>query len=272
MFDAGSSFNFQIGVGTSSSDELSFNVVTGGEATGFTSQLLGVSADTAASIGNWAVKPGVGDVGEYTTEGLTIVDPTLEELSAGSYRLYVNSQGSTASAVSGATVTVRLKDMNTGEWVTIGTGSGATSLSGVANSTGVASVDLGIGLKFDVGDVDTASSATEAAEASFLYSHTGNKVGGQDSAQVFMDLIDVASDKVSKALGYIGATVNRMDYQEASLSVAKVNTEASFNRIMNADMAFEQVEATKWAILQQTAVAMLAQANMAPQSILGLFR
>jgi flagellin len=87
-----------------------------------------------------------------------------------------------------------------------------------------------------------------------------------------MDLIDTASSQVSKALGYIGATVNRLQYQETSLSVAKVNTEASYNRIMNADMAYEQLEATKWGILQQTAIAMLAQANMVPQSILGLFR
>ncbi len=56
------------------------------------------------------------------------------------------------------------------------------------------------------------------------------------------------------------------------MSVAKVNTEASWNRIMNADMAYEQLEATKYQILQQTAVTMLAQANMGPQAILGLFR
>ena len=54
--------------------------------------------------------------------------------------------------------------------------------------------------------------------------------------------------------------------------MAQVNTEAAYNRIMNADMALEQVEASKFQILQQTAVAMLAQANMAPQGILSLFR
>ncbi|MGQ9674926.1 MAG: flagellin [Chloroflexota bacterium] len=37
-------------------------------------------------------------------------------------------------------------------------------------------------------------------------------------------------------------------------------------------MAYEQLEATKAQILQQTAIAMLAQANTSPQNILTLFR
>jgi flagellin len=41
---------------------------------------------------------------------------------------------------------------------------------------------------------------------------------------------------------------------------------------MNANMAEEQVNASKYSILQQTAIAMLAQANMAPRSLLSLFR
>jgi flagellin len=41
---------------------------------------------------------------------------------------------------------------------------------------------------------------------------------------------------------------------------------------MNANMAEEQVESSKYQILQQTATAMLAQANVAPQFLLSLFR
>jgi flagellin len=41
---------------------------------------------------------------------------------------------------------------------------------------------------------------------------------------------------------------------------------------MNADMADEQVAASKYQILQQTATAMLAQANSAPQFLLSLFQ
>jgi flagellin len=37
-------------------------------------------------------------------------------------------------------------------------------------------------------------------------------------------------------------------------------------------MAMEQLEATKYLVLQQTATAMMAQANLAPQSILSLIK
>ena len=42
--------------------------------------------------------------------------------------------------------------------------------------------------------------------------------------------------------------------------------------LMNANMAEEQVNASKYLVLQQTAVAMLAQANQAPQFLLSLFQ
>ena len=63
-----------------------------------------------------------------------------------------------------------------------------------------------------------------------------------------------------------------MAIKEANISIAITNVWASYNRIYNADMASEQMEATKYLVLQQTATAMLAQANLAPQTILSLIR
>jgi len=126
-------------------------------------------------------------------------------------------------------------------------------------------------MSFQIADtVLAAASCFNSANLNVLA--TAADFASQAGANGFMTKVDSASLKVSEGLSYIGAIVNRLDYQEASLSVAKVNTEASWNRIMNADMAYEQLEATKFQILQQTAVTMLAQANMGPQAILGLFR
>ena len=142
--------------------------------------------------------------------------------------------------------------------VGVGTGTADKMTFGIANQV------FGGGTSGDVGtSFDSAGLSVTVATTT---------LGSQASANIFMTAVDSASLKVSEGLSYIGAIVNRLDYQEASLSVAKVNTEASWNRIMNADMAYEQLEATKYQILQQTAVTMLAQANMGPQSILGLFR
>ena len=76
---------------------------------------------------------------------------------------------------------------------------------------------------------------------------------------------------VSEGLSYLGAFTNRLSVKEDSLATAQTNTESSRSRIQDADIALEQLEATKLQILQQTAVAILAQTNVAPQVVLALF-
>lgn len=88
----------------------------------------------------------------------------------------------------------------------------------------------------------------------------------------FMDTVDTAINTVSSKIADVGKLINKLTFKEEQLAVAQVNVEASYNRIMNADMAMEQLEATKYSILQQTSTTMLAQANTAPQGVLQLFR
>jgi flagellin len=99
-----------------------------------------------------------------------------------------------------------------------------------------------------------------------------NVVSNASAATTYMGNIDTAMTSISERLQTLGSLTSRLSFKEETLSVAQVNTEASFNRIMNADMAMSQLEATKYQILQQTATAMLAQSNQAPQSLLSLFR
>ncbi len=92
------------------------------------------------------------------------------------------------------------------------------------------------------------------------------------SANALLQKVDAAIRKVSEWVAGIGALMARLQVKEETVMVSQVNVEASFNRIYNADMALEQLHATRDQILQQTATAMLAQANMAPQAVLQLFR
>jgi flagellin len=84
--------------------------------------------------------------------------------------------------------------------------------------------------------------------------------------------IDNALTIVKQGINQVGAFTARLTFKEESLTVQKTNTEAAYNRIMNANMAEEQVNAVKFQILQQTSTAMLAQANSSPQFILSLFK
>ncbi len=87
-----------------------------------------------------------------------------------------------------------------------------------------------------------------------------------------MEDIEGNLDKVSVEMSKLGSLTGRLSFKEDQISAAQINTEAAYNRVMNANMAEEQVNASKYQILQQTATAMLAQANAAPQFLLSLFR
>jgi len=124
----------------------------------------------------------------------------------------------------------------------------------------------------DTDNVSLDSNNTAFTSAGLRVSSASIDVSSAASAQVLMGRIDTAISDVSKALSYVGSVVNRLSYQESSLTVAKTNTESARSRIEDADMAYEQLEATKLQILQQSATAMLAQANTGPQAILSLFK
>lgn len=83
-------------------------------------------------------------------------------------------------------------------------------------------------------------------------------------------LVDAAIEKVSTARSSLGANQNRLEHTIANLDNARENLQAAESRIRDLDMAEEIMAFTKNNILQQAATAMLAQANMAPQSVLQL--
>ena len=87
-----------------------------------------------------------------------------------------------------------------------------------------------------------------------------------------MDDVNAALNIVSNEMTKIGSLTSRLTFKEDQITAAQINTEAAYNRIISANMAEEQVNASKYQILQQTATAMLAQANAAPQFLLSLFR
>ena len=86
-------------------------------------------------------------------------------------------------------------------------------------------------------------------------------------------LIDQAISQISTIRGDLGAVQkNVFESAISSLSIAIENLAASESSIRDADMATEIAEFSKNQILMQSSVAMLAQANQAPQALLQLLR
>ena len=82
--------------------------------------------------------------------------------------------------------------------------------------------------------------------------------------------IDAAIGQVSNFRARLGAAQNQMESAVNSLGVAAENVSASESRIRDADVAEVSSELVTRQIMQQAGVAVLAQANTAPQSALSL--
>jgi len=92
------------------------------------------------------------------------------------------------------------------------------------------------------------------------------------SAREAMDAIDTAITSINQYMSQIGANQNRLQYTMENLEVSIENFSASESTIRDVDMAEEVTNFTKLQILQQSGIAMLAQANMAPQQVLRLLQ
>jgi flagellin len=82
--------------------------------------------------------------------------------------------------------------------------------------------------------------------------------------------LDAFETAVDNALGSIGNSVQRLDAKDDFLTSAIANSQASVSRLFDADMALEQLNATKASIGANAATSMLAQLNMGPQQVLQL--
>lgn len=98
-------------------------------------------------------------------------------------------------------------------------------------------------------------------------------VTSQVGAQQAIQIIDASVSQLAQWRGDIGAfQVNFLESTIRSLGVAKENLAASESQIRDADIAVEMTSYTKYQILQQSGMAMLAQANHAPTNVLQLLQ
>ena len=118
--------------------------------------------------------------------------------------------------------------------------------------------------------VDTLITFTTALTDGDEFSVGGIDVSSQAAANTAITDINTAIEKVSGERSKLGAYQNRLEHTIANLGTSAENLQAAESRIRDLDMAEEIMAFTKNNILQQAATAMLAQANMAPQSVLQL--
>ena len=122
---------------------------------------------------------------------------------------------------------------------------------------------IGGGLFTGVADQAQASDKTSVAQVD---------ISTQTGANDAIEIIDGALSKVDVIRGDLGAMQNRFESTIANLDNVAENLSAARSRVMDADFAVETAALTKAQILQQAGIAMLAQANQLPQSVLSLLQ
>lgn len=97
-------------------------------------------------------------------------------------------------------------------------------------------------------------------------------ISSQTGAKAAMDKIKSAINSVSSTRGNLGALQNRLDHTINNLGVMNENIQDAESTVRDTDVAKEMMAYTKNNILVQSAQAMLAQANQAPQGVLQLLQ
>jgi flagellin len=174
------------------------------------------------------------------------------------------------------TVTITFSD-NNGHVVDVtGVATDATEVTGTGAFAGLkltvegplnGSLSATINIQMKVSRSATFADGKVDEEA---YAAAGIDVSSRDAANSALTTIQAAIDKVSAERSKLGAYQNRLEHTISNLGTSAENLQAAESRIRDLDMAEEIMAFTKNNILQQAATAMLAQANMAPQSVLQL--
>ena len=90
------------------------------------------------------------------------------------------------------------------------------------------------------------------------------------NAETYLGIIDTAIIDIGEKRSAAGALSNRLDFIMSSLDNNRVNLIKSRSNIEDADFAAESVKLAKAKILEQVAIAMLAQANVRTKWVLKL--
>lgn len=99
-------------------------------------------------------------------------------------------------------------------------------------------------------------------------SHVRNKT----DAQINLNYLDKAVDKLSSQRAYLGSVQNRLNHVNSTLEVDRLNTAESASKIMDADMAEESSANLRATMKMQSATSVLTQANNIGASALKLLK
>jgi flagellin len=259
--------------------DLGMSTLTGSDGTTATIQLNnGSTQELTNTAGTVTLTDGLG--------GQLLLDTTATSQAAfKNATLEVNVSAATfdVSLDNGSSVTMRadvagtLKsglasggklDVVFGQSVTAGSGSISVLDNALVFQVGA---NYGQSVKIGVQNMASDQLGTGVSNTSNFSSLDEIDVTTAKGAADAIKLIDAAIDSVSSQRSELGAFQrNTLESNLNNLRIAAENLGAAESTFRDADLALEMAEFTKLQILAQTGVAMMAQANQIPQTVLRL--
>jgi flagellin len=203
-------------------------------------------------------------------------------VSAAEVSTLVNALVGYTSTETGGNITINKADGSNIVLVEAGSDSAAAEgLAGGVGSAGVTSTSIGSVSVSSVGEAlvigGTLASNAGLTIGTTATSKTGVTIANTTvatfaGANAAITSVDAALATISGTRSELGALQRRFDSTIANLASNVENLSSARSRIRDTDFAVETAELTRVQILQQAGIAMLSQANAAPQSVLALLQ
>ena len=286
ILDNGRGYAYVSAEGTDAYNMVNLIVSEAGNDLSLIGQQIAVNGKTYTFVGD----------GDKTMDGTTLIVQSGDKLADGSYAIYIGATQTLADAARQQAIATEIATAINDVEDAASTWNPTTGLITPGGSpviiataaNGVATIDQlkfpkvinndvlpGEGLTLQIGDTNESFNKVtvfvDDLSAKGL-GIDGLKISTQVDAGNAIADIKAAINQVSINRANLGALQNRLEYTINNLDVMAENMMAANSRIRDTDMAKEMMEYTKMNILVQAAQAMLAQANMQPQSILQLLQ
>lgn len=100
--------------------------------------------------------------------------------------------------------------------------------------------------------------------------YLNDTVSTSATARTALTNVKTAIQEIARQRSTVGSLITRVQYESDALTIQDENLDAAVSRIRDTDVALESTNFTRQSILTQSGTAMLAQANLLPQSALRL--
>jgi flagellin len=125
-------------------------------------------------------------------------------------------------------------------------------------------------IRIELQDLNALTEGPNSLNIGSAESPDGTRIDTKEMAQLSMERLDDALEKVNSYRATLGAVQNRLQSSVSNLGIRIENLDAAKSRIKDADFAEESAGMTQQQILQQAGVAVLSQSNQLPQLALKL--